>query len=382
MATPVGDSNTTASGGAIAAGRHRFPSWRTGQAVGEWRELSGSAMSNTPPTVNPGRASGSVSAKMDAWCGLAIDTRSNVVWSLANGGHDDYHGNEVMKINLGANSPAWVEMLPSNTAAEFTIPNNAGYYSSGRPASAHTYYSQHFIEARNRAVRFGTRATSSSGNMFPNVDGYDCSASPGANGWDSAGAYPDAPSSGAANSQAFCKNPVTEDVYSFNTNNAVFKWTQETNTWAQVNSGYPPIDPSESASAYDTTRNRILIFKGSTNHHTFDPATGIFTDRTFTGSAASTLQASSPSPGMIYEPALDAYLVRLGRAAGGAVYRIDPATFEVTPLTTTGGASIPTTANISGSPENVYGRWLYAPKLGGAFFFPQYAANAWFLRTH
>ena len=382
MATPVGDSRNVASGGVIAAGRYRFPSWRTGQVVNEWREITGSAMSNTPPTINPGRASGSVSAKMDAWCGLAIDTRSNVVWSLANGGHDDYHGNEVMKIDLGANSPVWIEMLPSNTAAEFTIPNNAGYYSNGRPASTHSYYSQHFIEARNRAIRFGTRACSSSGFGFPNTDGYNCNAAQGVSGWDAAGTYPNMPAGGDIPAQPIVKNPVTEDVFSFNSNIGVWKWTQTTNAWAQINSGYPPIDPNEAASAYDTLRNRILFIRDSSIHHTFDPATGLFTDRTFTGAAASALQAAAKAAGMIYEPVLDAYLVRLGRAAGGVVYSIDPATFEVTLLTTTGGASIPTTANISGSPENVYGRWLYAPLLGGAFFFPHYTANAWFLRTH
>lgn len=338
-------------------------------------------MSACPPTVNPGRNSGSVSAKIDAWCGLAIDTRSNTVWSLANGGHDDYHGNEVMKINLGANSPAWVEMLPSNSAAEFTIPNNAGYYSSGRPASSHTYYSQQFIEARNRAVRFGTHAASSSGNGFRNIDGYSPDAAQGVNGWDAPGTYPDMPL-GMQTGQPVTKNPATEDVFTFRGNISVWKWTQTTNTWSQVDSGYPPVDPVEAASAYDTTRNRIFLLRDSTVCHTFDPATGVMTAQTMTGASVSTLQAAAKAAGMIYEPTLDAYLVRLGRSSGGAVYRIDAATFAVTVLTTTGGTSIPATANISGSPENVYGRWLYAPRLGGVFFFPQYTANAWFLRTH
>lgn len=381
MATPVADSYSTVSGGVIAAGRRRYPIWRTGQSVNEWREIAGSAMVNFPPSINPGRAAGVLASKMDAWNGLAIDTRSSTVWSLANGGHDDYHGNEVCKFNLASDSPTWIEVLPSNSAAQFTVPNNAGYYSSGRPASVHSYYSQQFIESRNRAVRFGAMAASSSGNGFRNIDGFNCAAQVGTNGWDAPGTYPDMPA-GMSTGQPVCKNPTTEDVYTFNGNISVWKWTQSSNSWSQINSGYPPVDPIEGATAYDTSRNRIFLLRDSTVHHTFDPTSGTFTSQTLSGTAATTLGAASKSAGMIYEPTLDAYLVRLGRSSGGAVYSINASTFAVTAISTTGGASVPATVNISGSPENVYSKWLYAPLLGGVVFFPAYAQNAWFLRTH
>ena len=382
MASPVGDSYGCASGGVIAAGRHRLPAWRVGQSVYAWREIAGSAMSLSPPTINPGRNSNGISSKMDAWCGLAIDTRSDTVWSLANGGHDDYHGNEVMKNHLGADNPVWIELLPSNSAAEFTIPNNAGYYSSGRPASSHTYYSQQFIESINRAVRFGARAASSSGNGFPNVDGYNPDVAQGFSGWDTPGTFPDCPTYGASSAQAIVKNPVTEDVYSFNTNMAVWKYTWSTNAWTMVSVGYPPIDPSDASAAYDTLRNRIFIISGAAIHHTFDPATGTFTDQTLTGAGASAVQACAKAAGLIYEPVLDVYLFRPGLAGGGDVYAINADTFAVTLITTSGGASLPGTAVISGANENVYNRFLYSPKQGGVFYFPNYSANAWFLRTH
>src|SRR6185312_4574535 len=91
-----------------------LPAWRVGQAVGEWRELAGSAMANTPPTVNPGRDSGGPWAKLDAWNGLALDTRDSALWGLALGGHGDYGGNEVMKFPLEIAAPKWIEMLPSD----------------------------------------------------------------------------------------------------------------------------------------------------------------------------------------------------------------------------------------------------------------------------
>lgn len=46
------------------------PLWRQGLAVNAWTEIAGSSMSASPPSVNPGGAAGSISAILDAWCGL------------------------------------------------------------------------------------------------------------------------------------------------------------------------------------------------------------------------------------------------------------------------------------------------------------------------
>lgn len=83
--------------------------------------------------------------------------------------------------------------------------------------------------------------------------------------------------------------------------------------------------------------------------------------------------------GMVYVPALDAYLFRRG-AAGGAVYRIDAGTFETTALSTTGGSGVPVAP--AGIVENVYTKWLYVPDYGGCIYLPGTSNNAWFLRVH
>jgi hypothetical protein len=360
------------------------PVWRQGIPINAWVKLTGSAMSNFPPSVDPGRDSGDgPSSKINAWCGLAIDTRTSTIWSLANGGHDDYHGNEVMKLAL-TDAPVWVEMLPSNTAGEFTIPNNSAYYSSGRPASVHSYYTQQFIEVRNRAMRFGATSVATSGNPHVAVDGYDCGEVQGVNGWDAAGTYPNIPGVSGTNAWAVAKNPTTEDVFVFVSNSSVRKWSQAANSWSTVNVGFPPISCNESASAYDSTRNRIFILKGAespTACHTFDTSTGLFTARTLTGAAAATITAAVKGLGLVYVPSIDSYIVRLG-AAGGAAYKINAGTFEVTALATTGGTLIPATATISGNPENVYGRLLFAPELQGLAYIPTYNSDAWFLRLY
>jgi hypothetical protein len=50
------------------------------------------------PTLQLG-ATGPVS-KVIAWTGFSIDARDSSVYSTANGGHNDYAGNEVNRIRL------------------------------------------------------------------------------------------------------------------------------------------------------------------------------------------------------------------------------------------------------------------------------------------
>lgn len=278
---------------------------------------------------------------------------------------------------LNNDAPAWVEVQVSSNPATSDL-NDISRYTDGRPTSSHTYYSQQFIERRDRNVRFGALSTSPSGFGDPAVDGFSILT----NTWDARRTFPDLPMM-ANPGLATCKNPTTEDVYVHNYNADYRKWTEASNSWSIVSAGIPPITGQESASAYDTTRNRIFLLRDTAEHHTFDPATGAYTEQTLSGAAASTVAATGVlSLGMIYHPVLDAYLVRMGRSTGGAVYSINASTFAVTALSTTGGTSIPATANISGSPENVFTKWLYAPSLQGCIFIPAYAANAWFFRTH
>jgi hypothetical protein len=383
-----GSTQSAQSGaGAISFPVEGAPLWLQGLAVNTWTEIPGSAMANSPPSIDPGRASGGITAIVDAWCGFSLDTRDSTVWGPGNGGHDDSHYNGVPKLVLSTDAPVWIEVLPSNSASEFTLVDpvdglswNQPRYSNGAPVSVHSYYCQQFIEARNKAVRFGTPAAAQRGNSFKNCDSFNVSTGV----WDAESTIADLPvNNGPA--RAVCKNPITEDVFFFDENTSVLKWTQSTNTWSQINVGYPPIDPGESASRYDTVRNRIFLLRGtgsgSSISHTFDPATGTFTAQTLSGAAASTVMAATKGYGMVYVPELDAYLVRL-RAAGSAVYKIDASTFTTTTLSTTGGDSIPTTFNVSGTPENVYGKFLYVPQYSGVLYIPSYSANAWFLRTH
>lgn len=357
------------------------PQWLQGQQPGEFRQIVGSAMSNTPPSVNPNGKT--LPPLMNNWNGESIDTRTSDIWSVANGGHNDQHSNAIFKLPLSADNPKWIEVLASDS--NVPQPTDAPYYPSGRPCSVHSYQTQQVIERRNRAIRFGTTAGATIGNTFRDVNGYDITKGIGVNGWDAPSTYPQIPGTVAVTAGLVTvKDPTTEDVYVFVRNSLVYKWTEATNTWAQHNTQIPPKDFLECGAAFDSTRGRIFLIRESATgmRHTYDIATGTFTQQTLTGSAAAAVVGGAKAQGLVYVPELDSYLTRF-QAAGGAVYRIDAGTFECSVFATTGGDAIPQGAVLLvGSNENIYYRWLYVPQYRGVIYFPHYSADAWFLRTH
>jgi hypothetical protein len=137
-----------------------LPTWRSGQSVNEWREISNTKISSTPTYLYG--ASGGTISKVLAWVGWSIDQRTSKVYSVSNGGHDNYWGNEVDVCDLEQNAPAWIEMLTSSAQVDVTL--NSDHYSDGRPASRHSYHTQQFIESLNRAVMVGVGSKSKSGN--------------------------------------------------------------------------------------------------------------------------------------------------------------------------------------------------------------------------
>jgi hypothetical protein len=124
----------------------------------------------------------------------------------------------------------------------------------------------------------------------------------------------------------------------------------------------------------DTKRGRILFVGGfGRDRHHYTLANNTFTTVTLTGTEVDAV-ATTEKGGMVYVADLDLFLVRRF-GAGGAVYMINPETFEANPYPTTGGTSIPATRN------GPYNKFLYVPRLGGIIYVPTYGGNAWFLRV-
>jgi hypothetical protein len=346
-----------------------LPTWMAGQAVNAWREVAGSSLSAITIT-DPGISGTGVAAIVDAWCGATIDTRTWDIWLLAQSGHTDGSNNGVYTVQMKSNTPTFRVRRASTALADINPGNNAAYLPNGDPAAIHSYRVPKFCKIRNRALRVGAPAVWQTGNSFVNIDGYSSVTADGVNGWDAAGTYPNVPAGGTE--MTMCMDPVLEDIYVFFYNNAVYKWTQTSNTWSQINVGFPP-NISKGPAVYDTSRARCFTVN-SGGAWTFNPATGTFTARTLTGSY--TAECLTDYCGMVYDPTGDRYLL-LNADTSGAVYAIDPVTFATSVLATTNN-TVPNGAG--GAAGACWDKLLIADNM--LFYIPRYSANVWALRIH
>lgn len=299
---------------------------------------------------------------------MAVDGRSSKLYCAANGGHLDYSGNEVDVLDLSVDAPAWAQLLAPTAAGSVT--SNTAYYSDGRPSSRHTYYGVTICEANNELMILGGVPYGGTGNATPTVAAFDL----GTGSWKAAGTRPNLPTGpDALNAFACVTDPATSDVYAIG-NYVVSRWTQSTNTWSERYNTFGPYG-FEAMSAFDSTRNRILVIGGIEDvTHLFTLSGDVMSQPTLTGSAASINTQGAAA--MVYVPAIDKYLVRLA-GSGATVYEINAATWAVATFSTTGGTSIPAVTD-----SGPYNKFLYVPNLSGCVYVPSYSGNAWFLRTH
>lgn len=336
-------------------------------AVGEWRQIAGTAMSSVPLAVKtfPGLGNTGPSSKVVAWTGLAIDTRDSSLYSAANGGHMDYAGNEVNLIRLSDNLPAWAESLASTPPSQ--VVTSATHYADGRPTSRHSYYGEVFNEQRNRVMTLGG-SRFGNGFLVSTFDGFNRVT----NDWDSANTYPDGPSElSTIAGAAIVEHKSTGDIYAF-ADWKVLRWSNSDNAWTSLTVSIT-VYGQYSAAAFDSRRNRVLVAGGNGNDHgLYDLATNTVRDVSFGGPESASI--SGDGNGMVYDPLLDVFLLRKP-GPGNTVYRIDAQTFRVDTLASSGSSSLPAALN------GVWRRFLYVPALKGVVYVPTYSDDIWFLRT-
>lgn len=344
-----------------------LPSWLNGVPVGGWVEISGTALSSVAPSPTPAGSTGP-SAKTDAWTSFAIDTRTSKVYSAANGGHGDYAGNEVDALDLSVNSPAWSQ-LRAPTASGSVVSNSA-YYSDGRPSARHTYYGVFCCEQNDEILIFGGNMYGASGTLTDDVAAFDLTTGD----WKADGTRPNMPAGTTSlEGHPTVIDPSTGDVYVLS-NEMVNKWTRSSNTWSEVVSQYNGPYGYQGMSAFDSSRNRVLVIGGlADNVRLYTLSGNAMSTPTLTGSGASI--STQDGAAMCYVPAIDKYLVRLS-GSGGTVYQVDASTWDVSTFSTTSGASVPAATN------GPYNKFLYVPNLSGCVYVPSYSGNVWFLRVH
>lgn len=345
-----------------------MPAWRQGIAVGEWRQIPGTALASAPIAVKtfPGLSVVGPESKITAWNGFAVDTRDSSIYSTANGGHMDYAGNEVNRIRLSDNAPTWSEPRASTPIAQIVM--NTTHYADGRPTSRHSYYGSLVNEVRNRAMVLSGARWGDGYSLAGVMDGFNLAT----NDWDSARTYPDASAAdfGFFNGWAIVDHKASGDVFVF-ANYGVLRWSNATNSWSRRLAN-TSIYGQYAASAVDTKRNRILVVGGNgSDRGVYDLAANTVQNVSLTGPSAGALIGDGN--GMVYDPLLDAFLLRK-EGAGSTVYRINAQTFSVDTLPTN-------SAQLPATPNGVWTRFLYVPQLKGVVYFPAYNGSMWFLRT-
>lgn len=359
------------------------PTWRQGMSVNQWKELSGSALSLAPLMGLP-RGSNQPQGKQDAWCGWHVDTRTSDVYSVGQGGHDDYHGNEVDRLRLTDNAPAWTQVaaptVAANTGNDGTYPE---YYVDGRPTSVHGYHTSIYIESLNRALRFPGASRSIGGEPTSRITAfntqtatYDTSATWG-------GLAAPATISEAA-IQAYAKHPTTEVVYVWFGNSKIARWNPGApGSWTAIFEAPPNPAPRYTAAACDPTRGTAgqCFFlgggQGGSMCRRYDIGTNTISTITLTGTD---IQGSS-GMGLAYVPALDQYIACTPGSGGSSVYAITPTTgtsWACAAISTTGGSSLPSVTGGSAP----FTKFLYVPNLGGCIYGPKWGLNCFFLRLH
>lgn len=342
------------------------PRWLQGVAVDQWVEIPGSSMRLAP--VGMVATGTDPASRMDAWNGFAL--KGTAVYSVRQGGHGDYFGNEVLRIDLGGDTPVWAMVKPSSPASVVT--DNSSRYTDGSPAAVHGYHSQRYIAQRDWVLSVGTTAMSRQGGTNGDCVVYDVAS----NRYLPRGTVPDLPPMVLAEYGVW-DDPATGDVYQ-TAGYVIHRWNQAANSWSLRVADVPTFYGFASVCCTDTTRRRALLLAG-------DPAARVPQLFTFATQSAQSVTPtgdrsivdSAGHYGMVFCPATDRFYAMQGGAAGSGLYEIHPTTFAVSAKATTGGGALPAAAA-----SGVFTRFLYVAALGGIVYFPRYAANAWFLRLH
>lgn len=404
MATPTNDSYSVASGGVIAAGRFTMsatPAWLASAPVGQWSTIAGSALGSSSALYAwPGTVPGTQASLVDAWGGWAVDYDTNRLW-VQGGGHSDYGGNEIYKIDLKADAPRWSLARAPTPLAQMTgyIDTNqhSKWNSDGTPVASHIYWNAQYINGKIlRSGFFSDFGSALSGRLafVPNNEAYLHGFDTVSGTWDAYNAHALIPNyqSSDISSGGIGYGPVVTDgtyYYAVMLNRSVMqtqlvRYDPVANTWTGIGpdqGAYIVAWASGSflGSIYDSSRNEMVVIGEQTDTFVrrFNLATGVVTNSTKTGIAFATASAwDSSYTGICYDSKRDKYYMYSGKAVTDKLlYQCDPASSYA--ISTVAGTGTPSATT---GPAGINSRFKYFPEYDCIIMQPTHADPLYVLR--
>ena len=352
------------------------PAWVGATPVNGWTEIIGSTMTGVGGAMAaPFGAPGVLSNRVESWCSFAL--KGTVAYEVAQGGHTDYWGNEVLSIDFSQNAPVWSVVKASSGPG--VVNADSSRYTDGSPAAVHGYNTVQYDPIGNRIVRVGSSAYPKQGGANGDCAVYDLAT----NAYLALGTIPNMRAPGASKWATWC-DPVTGNLYCF-FNYQCDRYNKATNTWTLNVASSGEQYGYEAIGCTDTTRGRAFICGGDAGAHqpvTFTFATNVMANVTVTGAAAAKL--TDKQFGLQYCPTTDKFYLKNGSAVGGGMVEITAGAFVATDMATTNGAAIPA-ALVQAAYNGVFSRLLFVELpggVGGLVYLPTYASNFWFLRLY
>lgn len=331
----------------------------------EWFEIPNSVHAGSPaaPSENPSDPFCNSTRRL-AYSGLA--RKGTQIVLAATGGHNDYGGNEVTGIELGADSPAW-RLLRAGSPADKVVPD-VPYYLDGLPTSRHTYGQHHFSTTRNRLMLHYSRFVYGSALSFGATNGFNLEL----NEWDRASTW--------ANGLPAIGRDERDYVWAVTAYYRLHRWDPAADSWAQTATFAVPI---YGPLAHDTLRDQLFTLAWGDG---FGSGVGVVASKynaygtvqtpiQFNVNAAYLqFQADAPAyASMAYDPNDDRYVFWDGISR--RLYQIKPnagTLWDISIVSTTG--SLPPAASYAHS------RMAYVPALRGCVFMPSGHESMYFIR--
>ncbi len=194
----------------------KLPMWYTNQLDGTWGTIATvDTIDSVRPSVHPGgvfRSNGPIAA----WGGAALDIRRNELIIPAQGGHNDYYGNEVYSLAVESDIPLWKRL----TDPRYSFGTAESCMDDGSPRSVHSASQIVYAENVDMPILMAMPFTAPFGNSSRKVFAFNREG----NVWIELQAPPAGTSGYATGSfDAFggsCYDPITGNI-----------WMVQTSSW-------------------------------------------------------------------------------------------------------------------------------------------------------